>query len=148
MGFRARWLTCRDPDAEELFRMVGEVFIFWSKSHVRDKCLFEWNKEKHTVSVVMINTFIEATAYDIWTQQHTILCTSLSLLILSVLSLCRISSERSKTLWWWMKSTICPSSLLTVRARWARWGPTVNKWEIDFHIWSFISYYLIITWSE
>ncbi|XP_050977787.1 ryanodine receptor 1 isoform X4 [Labeo rohita] len=30
---RARWLTCRDPDAEELFRMVGEVFIFWSKSH-------------------------------------------------------------------------------------------------------------------
>ncbi|TRY98674.1 hypothetical protein DNTS_033428 [Danionella cerebrum] len=30
---RARWLTCRDADAEELFRMVGEVFIFWSKSH-------------------------------------------------------------------------------------------------------------------
>uniref|UniRef100_A0A3B3TF51 Ryanodine receptor 1 n=1 Tax=Paramormyrops kingsleyae TaxID=1676925 RepID=A0A3B3TF51_9TELE len=30
---RARWLTCPDPDAEELFRMVGEVFIFWSKSH-------------------------------------------------------------------------------------------------------------------
>lgn len=32
--YRARWLTCPDPDAEELFRMVGEVFIFWSKSHV------------------------------------------------------------------------------------------------------------------
>lgn len=31
--YRARWLTCPDPDAEELFRMVGEVFIFWSKSH-------------------------------------------------------------------------------------------------------------------
>ncbi|XP_028825170.1 ryanodine receptor 1-like isoform X5 [Denticeps clupeoides] len=30
---RARWLTCPDCDAEELFRMVGEVFIFWSKSH-------------------------------------------------------------------------------------------------------------------
>ncbi|XP_046876649.1 ryanodine receptor 1 isoform X4 [Hypomesus transpacificus] len=30
---RARWLTCPDPDAEELFRMIGEVFIFWSKSH-------------------------------------------------------------------------------------------------------------------
>ncbi|KAJ8266585.1 hypothetical protein GJAV_G00132190 [Gymnothorax javanicus] len=30
---RARWLTCPHPDAEELFRMVGEVFIFWSKSH-------------------------------------------------------------------------------------------------------------------
>ncbi|XP_076875611.1 ryanodine receptor 1 isoform X2 [Brachyhypopomus gauderio] len=30
---RARWLTCPNPDAEELFRMVGEVFIYWSKSH-------------------------------------------------------------------------------------------------------------------
>ncbi|XP_063061461.1 ryanodine receptor 1b isoform X2 [Engraulis encrasicolus] len=30
---RARWLTNPDPDAEDLFRMVGEVFIFWSKSH-------------------------------------------------------------------------------------------------------------------
>ncbi|MGH0140034.1 UNVERIFIED_CONTAM: hypothetical protein FKN15_010015 [Acipenser sinensis] len=30
---RATWLTCPDPDAEDLFRMVGEVFIFWSKSH-------------------------------------------------------------------------------------------------------------------
>ena len=33
----------------------------------------------------------------------------------------RILNERSRTLWWWMKSTTCPSSLLTVRARWARW---------------------------
>nr|XP_033809945.1 ryanodine receptor 1 isoform X7 [Geotrypetes seraphini] len=30
---RANWLTEPDSDAEELFRMVGEVFIFWSKSH-------------------------------------------------------------------------------------------------------------------
>ncbi|XP_043918075.1 LOW QUALITY PROTEIN: ryanodine receptor 1-like [Protopterus annectens] len=30
---RANWLTEPDPDAEELFRLVGEVFIFWSKSH-------------------------------------------------------------------------------------------------------------------
>ncbi|XP_051788410.1 ryanodine receptor 1-like isoform X7 [Erpetoichthys calabaricus] len=30
---RAKWLTYPDPDAEDLFRMVGEVFIFWSKSH-------------------------------------------------------------------------------------------------------------------
>lgn len=37
--FRARWLTCPDPAAEELFRMVGEVFIFWSKSHV-SVCVF------------------------------------------------------------------------------------------------------------
>ncbi|XP_063287318.1 ryanodine receptor 1 isoform X3 [Pelobates fuscus] len=30
---RANWLTVPNNDAEELFRMVGEVFIFWSKSH-------------------------------------------------------------------------------------------------------------------
>uniref|UniRef100_A0A8C5PNN5 Ryanodine receptor 1 n=1 Tax=Leptobrachium leishanense TaxID=445787 RepID=A0A8C5PNN5_9ANUR len=30
---RANWLTVPNSDAEELFRMVGEVFIFWSKSH-------------------------------------------------------------------------------------------------------------------
>ncbi|XP_056366826.1 ryanodine receptor 1-like [Oenanthe melanoleuca] len=30
---RAQWLTEPNEDAEELFRMVGEVFILWSKSH-------------------------------------------------------------------------------------------------------------------
>ncbi|XP_050190762.1 ryanodine receptor 1-like, partial [Myiozetetes cayanensis] len=30
---RAGWLTEPNEDAEELFRMVGEVFILWSKSH-------------------------------------------------------------------------------------------------------------------
>uniref|UniRef100_A0A8C3CS56 Ryanodine receptor 1 n=1 Tax=Cairina moschata TaxID=8855 RepID=A0A8C3CS56_CAIMO len=30
---RAKWLTEPNSDAEELFRMVGEVFIYWSKSH-------------------------------------------------------------------------------------------------------------------
>ncbi|XP_038623542.1 ryanodine receptor 1 isoform X2 [Tachyglossus aculeatus] len=30
---RAHWLTDPNPDAEELFRMVGEIFIYWSKSH-------------------------------------------------------------------------------------------------------------------
>ncbi|XP_021563748.1 ryanodine receptor 1-like, partial [Carlito syrichta] len=30
---RAHWLTEPDPSAEELFRMVGEIFIYWSKSH-------------------------------------------------------------------------------------------------------------------
>ncbi|XP_057260259.1 ryanodine receptor 1-like, partial [Pezoporus wallicus] len=29
----AQWLTEPNADAEELFRMVGEVFIYWSKSH-------------------------------------------------------------------------------------------------------------------
>ncbi|KAK2088362.1 Ryanodine receptor 1 [Saguinus oedipus] len=27
------WLTEPNPSAEELFRMVGEIFIYWSKSH-------------------------------------------------------------------------------------------------------------------
>lgn len=31
---RAKWLKESNPEAEELFRMVAEVFIFWSKSHV------------------------------------------------------------------------------------------------------------------
>ncbi|KAM9113707.1 LOW QUALITY PROTEIN: ryanodine receptor 1 [Pangshura tecta] len=30
---RAKWLMEPNSDAEELFRMVGEVFIYWSKSH-------------------------------------------------------------------------------------------------------------------
>uniref|UniRef100_A0A6I8PD25 Ryanodine receptor 1 n=1 Tax=Ornithorhynchus anatinus TaxID=9258 RepID=A0A6I8PD25_ORNAN len=30
---RAHWLTEPNPDAEELFRMVGEIFIYWCKSH-------------------------------------------------------------------------------------------------------------------
>uniref|UniRef100_A0A8C3MUW5 Uncharacterized protein n=1 Tax=Geospiza parvula TaxID=87175 RepID=A0A8C3MUW5_GEOPR len=31
---RAKWLKEPNPEAEELFRMVAEVFIYWSKSHV------------------------------------------------------------------------------------------------------------------
>uniref|UniRef100_G3UG01 Ryanodine receptor 1 n=1 Tax=Loxodonta africana TaxID=9785 RepID=G3UG01_LOXAF len=30
---RAHWLTAPNANAEELFRMVGEIFIYWSKSH-------------------------------------------------------------------------------------------------------------------
>ncbi|EPQ04192.1 Ryanodine receptor 1 [Myotis brandtii] len=30
---RAHWLTEPNPNAEELFRMVGEIFIYWCKSH-------------------------------------------------------------------------------------------------------------------
>ncbi|KAM9224986.1 ryanodine receptor 1 isoform 1-T1 [Dugong dugon] len=30
---RAHWLTAPNTNAEELFRMVGEIFIYWSKSH-------------------------------------------------------------------------------------------------------------------
>lgn len=32
---RANWLKKPDADSDELFRMVAEVFILWSKSHVR-----------------------------------------------------------------------------------------------------------------
>ena len=32
---RARWLKDPIPEAEQLFSMVAEVFIFWAKSHVR-----------------------------------------------------------------------------------------------------------------
>lgn len=31
---RARWLKESTPEAEQLFIMVSEVFIFWAKSHV------------------------------------------------------------------------------------------------------------------
>lgn len=33
-NYRAKWLKEPNPEAEELFRMVAEVFIYWSKSHV------------------------------------------------------------------------------------------------------------------
>lgn len=32
---RASWLKDVNPDAEQLFGMVAEVFTFWAKSHVR-----------------------------------------------------------------------------------------------------------------
>lgn len=32
---RARWLKDLNPEAEQLFSMVAEVFVFWAKSHVR-----------------------------------------------------------------------------------------------------------------
>lgn len=32
---RASWLKESNHDAEQLFSMVAEVFIFWAKSHVR-----------------------------------------------------------------------------------------------------------------
>lgn len=34
---RAKWLKEPNPEAEDLFRMVAEVFIYWSKSHVSRK---------------------------------------------------------------------------------------------------------------
>lgn len=39
-NFRAKWLKEPNPEAEDLFRMVADVFIYWSKSHVNALFLF------------------------------------------------------------------------------------------------------------
>ncbi|KAK7901892.1 hypothetical protein WMY93_018661 [Mugilogobius chulae] len=41
---RASWLTEMNPDAEQLFSMVAEVFIFWAKSHN-----FKWEEQNYVV---------------------------------------------------------------------------------------------------
>uniref|UniRef100_A0A672JJC7 Ryanodine receptor 2b (cardiac) n=1 Tax=Salarias fasciatus TaxID=181472 RepID=A0A672JJC7_SALFA len=41
---RARWLTELNPEAEQLFSMVAEVFIFWAKSHN-----FKWEEQNYVV---------------------------------------------------------------------------------------------------
>ncbi|XP_041866038.1 ryanodine receptor 2 isoform X2 [Melanotaenia boesemani] len=41
---RARWLQEPIPEAEQLFSMVAEVFIFWAKSHQ-----FKWEEQNYVV---------------------------------------------------------------------------------------------------
>ncbi|XP_039477547.1 ryanodine receptor 2 [Oreochromis aureus] len=41
---RARWLKDLNPEAEQLFSMVAEVFIFWAKSHN-----FKWEEQNYVV---------------------------------------------------------------------------------------------------
>ncbi|XP_028278418.1 ryanodine receptor 2 [Parambassis ranga] len=41
---RARWLKGPNPEAEQLFSMVAEVFIFWAKSHN-----FKWEEQSYVV---------------------------------------------------------------------------------------------------
>ncbi|KAM4729154.1 ryanodine receptor 2-like [Anableps anableps] len=41
---RARWLKETIPEAEQLFSMVAEVFIFWAKSHH-----FKWEEQSYVV---------------------------------------------------------------------------------------------------
>ncbi|XP_077437450.1 ryanodine receptor 2-like [Vanacampus margaritifer] len=41
---RARWQQESNPDAEQLFSMVAEVFIFWAKSHN-----FKWEEQNYVV---------------------------------------------------------------------------------------------------
>uniref|UniRef100_A0A087YKM4 Ryanodine receptor 2 n=1 Tax=Poecilia formosa TaxID=48698 RepID=A0A087YKM4_POEFO len=41
---RARWLKETIPEAEQLFSMVAEVFVFWAKSHH-----FKWEEQSYVV---------------------------------------------------------------------------------------------------
>uniref|UniRef100_A0A667ZYR6 Ryanodine receptor 2b (cardiac) n=1 Tax=Myripristis murdjan TaxID=586833 RepID=A0A667ZYR6_9TELE len=41
---RARWLKESSPEAEQLFSMVAEVFIFWAKSHN-----FKWEEQNYVI---------------------------------------------------------------------------------------------------
>ncbi|XP_068183975.1 ryanodine receptor 2 isoform X2 [Antennarius striatus] len=43
-SYRASWLKDSNPDAQQLFRMVSEVFIFWAKSHN-----FKWEEQNYVV---------------------------------------------------------------------------------------------------
>ncbi|RVE55487.1 hypothetical protein OJAV_G00235770 [Oryzias javanicus] len=55
---RARWLKESNPDAEELFGMVAEVFIFWSKSHnfKREEQNFVVQNEINNISFLISDT--------------------------------------------------------------------------------------------
>nr|XP_046257248.1 ryanodine receptor 2 isoform X2 [Scatophagus argus] len=43
-SYRASWLKEPNPDAQQLFTMVAEVFIFWAKSHN-----FKWEEQNYVV---------------------------------------------------------------------------------------------------
>ncbi|KAK9529913.1 hypothetical protein VZT92_011459 [Zoarces viviparus] len=55
---RARWLKESNPGAEELFRMVAEVFIFWAKSHnfKREEQNFVVQNEINNMSFLITDT--------------------------------------------------------------------------------------------
>ncbi|NXC37611.1 RYR2 protein, partial [Penelope pileata] len=55
---RARWLKEPNPEAEELFRMVAEVFIYWSKSHnfKREEQNFVVQNEINNMSFLISDT--------------------------------------------------------------------------------------------
>ncbi|XP_034049809.1 ryanodine receptor 2 isoform X2 [Thalassophryne amazonica] len=55
---RARWLKESNPQAEELFRMVAEVFIFWAKSHnfKREEQNFVVQNEINNMSFLITDT--------------------------------------------------------------------------------------------
>ncbi|XP_038616986.1 ryanodine receptor 2 [Tachyglossus aculeatus] len=55
---RAKWLKEPSPEAEELFRMVAEVFIYWSKSHnfKREEQNFVVQNEINNMSFLITDT--------------------------------------------------------------------------------------------
>ncbi|XP_047465590.1 ryanodine receptor 2 isoform X3 [Mugil cephalus] len=55
---RATWLKESSPEAEELFRMVAEVFIFWAKSHnfKREEQNFVVQNEINNMSFLITDT--------------------------------------------------------------------------------------------
>ncbi|KAJ1155514.1 hypothetical protein NDU88_008244 [Pleurodeles waltl] len=55
---RARWLKEPDPEAEELFRMVAEVFVYWAKSHnfKREEQNFVVQNEINNMSFLITDT--------------------------------------------------------------------------------------------
>ncbi|XP_010783025.1 ryanodine receptor 2-like [Notothenia coriiceps] len=55
---RALWLKESNPEAEELFRMVAEVFIFWAKSHnfKREEQNFVVQNEINNMSFLITDT--------------------------------------------------------------------------------------------
>ncbi|KAI3364879.1 hypothetical protein L3Q82_001062 [Scortum barcoo] len=55
---RARWLKESNPEAEEVFRMVAEVFIFWAKSHnfKREEQNFVVQNEINNMSFLITDT--------------------------------------------------------------------------------------------
>nr|XP_014982144.1 ryanodine receptor 2 isoform X8 [Macaca mulatta] len=55
---RAKWLKEPNPEAEELFRMVAEVFIYWSKSHnfKREEQNFVVQNEINNMSFLITDT--------------------------------------------------------------------------------------------
>ncbi|KAG8123547.1 hypothetical protein E2320_018933 [Naja naja] len=55
---RAKWLKEPNPEAEDLFRMVAEVFIYWSKSHnfKREEQNFVVQNEINNMSFLIADT--------------------------------------------------------------------------------------------
>ncbi|XP_078504129.1 ryanodine receptor 2 [Lissotriton helveticus] len=55
---RARWLKEPNPEAEELFRMVAEVFVYWAKSHnfKREEQNFVVQNEINNMSFLITDT--------------------------------------------------------------------------------------------